>query len=410
MVDEKSSENPPQRPPHNDPTTPIPHTTSESPTLPKKRQQPQKIPHSKEVWFPGTHSDIGGGNVVNGNLDRRHPSFLWMSFEAVWVGLKLDRSNVAWNWDELGLMRESLKLPWQILEYLPMKRLSYQSADSVTWWPHRGRGRKIQPGQKVHVSLAYCVRPYLPKALLPVGKGTLSAFVRPYKPEPEPEPEYYLPGLYQDNDLFELDIFDADATEHIMKMIESAADPTGGLHRLEIMLKQWARSTDDDADSSTKCLMEILSTCDEAFFKELLSYREQSKVSQGDFRNWSSVALEGVFNNGKPDTVRRHLIDAGILECVLSPLSDQTKRVRVLGIEFAARLAFDDEIRGRVDWEQCLAFLRDGLRDDDEEMRESSWRSIAYICASGVQSRADTSGVTTFKAALKYYLNLFTKL
>ncbi|KAF8511348.1 hypothetical protein BU17DRAFT_77522 [Hysterangium stoloniferum] len=98
------------------------------------RQQPQKLPHIKEVWFPGTHSDIGGGNVVNGNLDRRYPSFLWMTFEAVWAGLKLDRSNVAWNWDELDSMRESLTLPWQILEYLPMKQLSYQSADSITWW------------------------------------------------------------------------------------------------------------------------------------------------------------------------------------------------------------------------------------------------------------------------------------
>ncbi|KAF8517064.1 hypothetical protein BU17DRAFT_50241, partial [Hysterangium stoloniferum] len=95
--------------------------SNENPTLLKKTQRSPKIPHIKEVWFPGTHSDI-------------HPSFLWMSFEAVWAGLKLDRSNVAWNWDELGSMRESLTLPWQVLEYLPMKQLSYQSADSVTWW------------------------------------------------------------------------------------------------------------------------------------------------------------------------------------------------------------------------------------------------------------------------------------
>ncbi|KAF8513639.1 hypothetical protein BU17DRAFT_53116, partial [Hysterangium stoloniferum] len=67
-----------------DPTTPIPHTQSENPSLPKKRQPPQKILHIKEVWFPGTHSDIGGGSVVDGNLDLRHPSFLWISFEAVW--------------------------------------------------------------------------------------------------------------------------------------------------------------------------------------------------------------------------------------------------------------------------------------------------------------------------------------
>ncbi|KAF8517077.1 hypothetical protein BU17DRAFT_92250 [Hysterangium stoloniferum] len=441
IVDEKSSEGQPQRPPHSDPTAPTPDTLSENHTLPKKRQQRQKIPHIKEVWFPGTHSDIGGGNIVNGNLDRRHPSFLWMSFEAVWAGLKLDRSNVAWNWDELGSMRESLTLPWQILEYLPMKQLSYQSADSVTWWPHRGRGRKIQPGQKVHVSLGYCVSPYLPKASLPEGKGTWSDYVSPC----EREAEYDLPSRIEADkkDLFELDIFDGDATEHTMKMIESAADSTGGLHRLKIILKSYkGRKTlcsvdnagdrlaslmpcfpfpspltltvihhlayhpqsfdlsfdprvyflvaDSDADSSTKCLLEIFSTCNEAFFKELLAYRQQSEVeldpfnsTQGDFRNWSPAALKGVLNN---DAVRRHLMNAGIIQSVLCPLSDPTKRVRTLGIEFAARLAFDDEIRGRVDWEQCLAFLRDGLGDDDEEIRGSSWRSIAFVCANGTST------------------------
>ncbi|KAF8526621.1 hypothetical protein BU17DRAFT_62110 [Hysterangium stoloniferum] len=74
----------------------------------KRDSHHRKIPRIKEVWFPGTHSDIAGGSVVNGNLDRRLPSFLWISFEAVWAGLKLDRSNVAWRWDE--------------------------SANGVTWW------------------------------------------------------------------------------------------------------------------------------------------------------------------------------------------------------------------------------------------------------------------------------------
>ncbi|KAF8523477.1 hypothetical protein BU17DRAFT_63768 [Hysterangium stoloniferum] len=74
----------------------------------KRDSHHRKIPRIKEVWFPGTHSDIAGGSVVNGNLDHRLPSFLWISFEAVWAGLKLDRSNVAWKWDE--------------------------SADGVTWW------------------------------------------------------------------------------------------------------------------------------------------------------------------------------------------------------------------------------------------------------------------------------------
>ncbi|KAF8497306.1 hypothetical protein BU17DRAFT_59391, partial [Hysterangium stoloniferum] len=85
----------------------------------QKQQEKRRVSHIKEVWFPGTHSDI-------------HPSFLWISYEAVWAGLKLNRSNVAWKWDELGLKHESLTLPWKILEYLPIKQLSYESARGTT--------------------------------------------------------------------------------------------------------------------------------------------------------------------------------------------------------------------------------------------------------------------------------------
>ena len=72
--------------------------------------------------------------MINNDLDRRHPSFLWMSHEAVWAGLRLNRSTVDWKWDELGSLRESLTLAWKAFEYLPIKRLSYESAEGITWW------------------------------------------------------------------------------------------------------------------------------------------------------------------------------------------------------------------------------------------------------------------------------------
>ena len=75
----------------------------------------------------------GGGNVINDDLDRRHPSFLWMSHEAARTGLKLNRSDVKWNWEELGSLHESFALAWQPLEHLPIKRLSYDSAEDTTW-------------------------------------------------------------------------------------------------------------------------------------------------------------------------------------------------------------------------------------------------------------------------------------
>jgi hypothetical protein len=56
-----------------------------------------------------------------------------MSFEAEWAGLKLNRSDISWKWDELGLINESLTLGWKFLEYLPIKQLSYESARGITW-------------------------------------------------------------------------------------------------------------------------------------------------------------------------------------------------------------------------------------------------------------------------------------
>ncbi|KAF8888458.1 hypothetical protein CPB84DRAFT_1645031, partial [Gymnopilus junonius] len=35
-----------------------------------------------EVWFAGTHSDIGGGNVQNAGMDHSRPPLRWMVLEA----------------------------------------------------------------------------------------------------------------------------------------------------------------------------------------------------------------------------------------------------------------------------------------------------------------------------------------
>ncbi|KAF8526909.1 hypothetical protein BU17DRAFT_74046 [Hysterangium stoloniferum] len=98
-------------------------------------ETPHGAPHIKEVWFPGDHSDIGGGNVKNDHLDRRHTALIWMSYEAIIAGLKLtlNPSHVAWKWDNLNKIHNSLSFGWKILEYLPIPHLDYQSPDSSTW-------------------------------------------------------------------------------------------------------------------------------------------------------------------------------------------------------------------------------------------------------------------------------------
>nr|XP_031863787.1 uncharacterized protein CI109_001039 [Kwoniella shandongensis]KAA5530859.1 hypothetical protein CI109_001039 [Kwoniella shandongensis] len=49
---------------------------------------------TKEVWFLGCHSDVGGGNDENGQASLSNISFRWMLREAEHCGLKLDASNV----------------------------------------------------------------------------------------------------------------------------------------------------------------------------------------------------------------------------------------------------------------------------------------------------------------------------
>ncbi|KAJ8481649.1 hypothetical protein ONZ45_g15247 [Pleurotus djamor] len=83
----------------------------------------------KEVWFPGTHSDI---NRLNTNLSNFTPSLRWMMFEAEVWGLRLIQAEGQWM---VIHPKESLKGVWTLLECLPIPSLSYTDKDSVTWWP-----------------------------------------------------------------------------------------------------------------------------------------------------------------------------------------------------------------------------------------------------------------------------------
>jgi hypothetical protein len=82
---------------------------------------------------------------------------------------------------------------------------------------HKGRGRKIKSGQKVHSSIAFCDESYHPKANLTqqrclcelVGKGSLSnrEWVRGWE------------------DLIEMDIFDLSLMSNVIEALKSG---TGG--------------------------------------------------------------------------------------------------------------------------------------------------------------------------------------
>ncbi|KAJ8482199.1 hypothetical protein ONZ45_g15035 [Pleurotus djamor] len=112
--------------------------------------QPGQPGDVKEVWFAGTHSDIGGGNAENRSLNNFGPSLRWMTHEAMACGLKM--SPYQGEWKTLT-PKESLTSFWRILECFPFGALSYKDANSLTWWPHFGKPRKIKAGQRIHQSV-----------------------------------------------------------------------------------------------------------------------------------------------------------------------------------------------------------------------------------------------------------------
>ena len=94
---------------------------------------------------------------------------------------------------------------------------------------HKGRGRKIKPGQKVHSSVAFCDKSYHPKAFLPqqrhlyelVGKGSLSN-------------RDWVKGW---EDIIEMDIFDISLLSNVIEILKSGtgSESSMWIYRLRAM-------------------------------------------------------------------------------------------------------------------------------------------------------------------------------
>ncbi|KAG8791982.1 hypothetical protein FRC12_007621 [Ceratobasidium sp. 428] len=109
--------------------------------------------HIKEVWFAGTHSDIGGGNTRNIELNRSTEPLVWMMNEAEDVGLDVDSKNLG-DGVKRAQVIPSLTGVWWALEIMPLARLAYGSdGKRVISRPHLGRGRKISENHKLHYSV-----------------------------------------------------------------------------------------------------------------------------------------------------------------------------------------------------------------------------------------------------------------
>lgn len=122
----------------------------------------------KEVWFAGSHSDVGGARWKKESYpnDFRNIPLLWMREEAREAGLLFNPREVAFRYEDKSFLEsgitDSANLAWWLLEMLPIGHLCFNSNTSKAL-PHLGRGRIIMPGQKIHESVLF--RPnYRPRA------------------------------------------------------------------------------------------------------------------------------------------------------------------------------------------------------------------------------------------------------
>ncbi|KAF9552769.1 WD40 repeat-like protein [Agrocybe pediades] len=161
-----------------------PSTTAENLVQFVTKTRPQCL----EVWFAGTHSDIGGVNTRNEGMDLSRPPLRWMIHEAGSFGLLTKPFTHELISREYIEIKDSLSGIWKVLEWLPVKRLTYdnmgRNPKEHTRRPHRGAGRVIHPGQKIHGSLVLAKGfgtsgGYNPKARLAIpmlGMGDASVF------------------------------------------------------------------------------------------------------------------------------------------------------------------------------------------------------------------------------------------
>ncbi|KAL0057099.1 hypothetical protein AAF712_016273 [Marasmius tenuissimus] len=147
-------------------------------------------PLKKEVWFAGTQSDIGGGNMENRELTSNGPALCWMIRESIEAGLSL--APFSGEWGKVyglklnGIRRHSLS-PWIALEILPERMASHSPYHIVggtrkwfkSFMPHLGRRRQILEGQLVHQSVYTLDSKYttrLPEGIL---KSSQEDYVEP---------------------------------------------------------------------------------------------------------------------------------------------------------------------------------------------------------------------------------------
>lgn len=127
--------------------------------FPPKDSEPA-LQDSREMWFPGVHSDVGGGyEEAESGLAKL--SLRWM-LDELDDRLYLHHDRVAQFVngeasdcvapDAAAKMHDSLTLAWRVLEYLPQKRSQFSSSGRG-WYLPRGQARHLPENAELHSSV-----------------------------------------------------------------------------------------------------------------------------------------------------------------------------------------------------------------------------------------------------------------
>jgi uncharacterized protein (DUF2235 family) len=130
----------------------------------QNRLSPASGQDCSELWFPGVHSDIGGGYPEReGGLWL--VAFDWMVQEAVNNGFLVDAARLSGVRNHsvkapdspwLEPKHESLKGAWKLAEYFPKRRWTQDAGYSYQM--NKGRPRQIKDGELIHESALRRVR------------------------------------------------------------------------------------------------------------------------------------------------------------------------------------------------------------------------------------------------------------
>jgi uncharacterized protein (DUF2235 family) len=141
---------------------------ADSTPLPLQKDRPRVM----NVWFPGVHSDIGGGYPWPDETDLPMISFQWMVREAEAAGFQVELAKLQALLAQCppnpcGTIHKSLKDGWWALEYLPARRYDWERKKTI-WRYQPNKPRRMLQSPFLHQSVLTrmaAIREYRPPSI-----------------------------------------------------------------------------------------------------------------------------------------------------------------------------------------------------------------------------------------------------